>query len=121
MRMWMLALTCAVTCSGCMTTQLRNRMNDQASSIPDVYYQEVLNNLAMIHSSPSRMPYFSDPQTARTVIFQTANVSYGINWALITLAATARFFGRYRWDKQTASRTGGETASGEWAALTAKN
>jgi len=46
-----------------MTVQLRDRMTDQASSIPDVYCQIVLENLAMIRVDPSRMPYFSDRQT----------------------------------------------------------
>ncbi len=73
-----------------MTTQLRNRMTEQASTLPDVYYQEVLNNLAMTAANPLRMPYFSDPQTSRTVIFRTANVSYGVNWDLITSAPTGR-------------------------------
>jgi hypothetical protein len=30
-----------------MTSQLRNPMTEQAASIPDVYYQAVLDNLAM--------------------------------------------------------------------------
>ena len=40
--------------------------NETGESIPDIYYQEVVNNLAMIQADPSRMPYFSDPQTSRT-------------------------------------------------------
>ena len=123
MRTWMLAVTIALTCAGCMTTQLRNRMNEQASTIPDVYYQEVLSNLAMIHSCPARMPYFSDPQTARTRILQSANVSYGINWDLISAAPTGvlTLFDRYLLDKQAATLTGGQSNTGEWAALTAND
>jgi hypothetical protein len=122
MRSWTvpLALACALLSSGCMTTQLRNRMNEQASSLPDVYYQQVLDNLAMIAADPSRMPYFSDPQTSRTIIARTANVSYGINWDLISAAPTGvlTLFNRYLLDRQTATLTGGQTDSGEWATVT---
>ncbi len=106
-----------------MTTQLRNRMTEQASTIPDVYFQEVLNNLAMIDARPSGMPYFSDPQTARTVIMQSANVSYGINWDLIATAPTGvlTLFNRYLLDRQTATLTGAQTNSGEWTSLTAND
>jgi hypothetical protein len=54
-----LVLMLALCNIGCMKNQLRTRMTTQASTIPDIYYQEVLNNLAMIQAQPSRMPYFS--------------------------------------------------------------
>ena len=58
MRAWksVLILACALMNAGCMTTQLRNRMAEQASTIPDVYYQVVLDNLAMVAAEPARMP-----------------------------------------------------------------
>src|ERR1700680_3571779 len=92
-----LPLACVLMNAGCMTTQLRNRMAEQASTIPGVYYQVVLNNLAMIEADPARMPYFSDPQTSRNVIARSANVSYGFNWDLITQAPTGvlTLFNRY--------------------------
>jgi len=127
MRTWKpaLVLAFALMNAGCMTTQLRNRMTEQASTIPDVYYQIVLNNLAMIAADPARMPYFSDPQTARTSIGRNASVSYGINLDLITSAPTnaalSYFFGRYLVDKQTATLTGGQNDIGEWAAVTAND
>jgi hypothetical protein len=120
---WVVLSACALLNAGCMTTQLRNRMTEQASTIPDVYYQVVLNNLAMIEAAPSRMPYFSDPQTSRNVIARSANVSYGFNWDLITQAPTGvlTLFNRYLVDKQSATLTGGQTDTGEWAALTAND
>jgi hypothetical protein len=118
-----IALGSILLSSGCMTTQLRNRMNEQASTIPDVYYQQVLNNLAMIVAESTRMPYFSDPQTSLVNITRTANVSYGINWDLITTAPTGvlTLFDRYLLDKQTATLTGGQTDRGQWAALTSND
>src|ERR1022692_4563970 len=99
-------------------------MTEQASTIPDVYYKVVLGNLAMIAAEPARMPYFSDPQTARESIARNANVSYVVNLDLITSAPTnalAAFFGRTLVDKQTATLTGGQTDIGEWAAVTAND
>ena len=116
-----LLLACVLMNAGCMTTQLRNRMTEQASTIPDVYYQVVLNNLAMTATDPTRMPYFSDPQTSQTSIARNANVSYGVNLDLITSAPTnalATFFGRTLVDKQTATLTGGQTDIGLWASVT---
>ena len=118
-----MALACAALNSGCMATQLRNRLNEQAGTIPDVYYQQVLNNLAMIAAQPAKMPYFSDPQTSLVNITRTANVSYGVNWDLITTAPTGvlTLFDRYLLDKQTATLTGGQTDRGQWAALTSND
>src|ERR1022692_2122940 len=126
MRAWKSALIVvfALMNAGCMTTQLRNHMTEQASTIPNVYYQVVLNNLAMIAADPARMPYFSDPQTAQTSIAQNANVAYGVNLDLITAAPTnalAAFFGRTLVDKQTVTLTGGQTNIGLWASVTAND
>ncbi|MDQ6652799.1 MAG: hypothetical protein M3Y84_08640 [Acidobacteriota bacterium] len=70
------------------TRHLQTRMLIQAASIPSVYHQAVLDNLARIVSRPATMPYFSDPQTARSRVRQSANASYGLNWDLITTAPT---------------------------------
>jgi hypothetical protein len=98
-------------------------MNEQASTIPDVYYQQVLNNLAMIVAEPAKMPYFSDPQTSRVGIAQTGNLSYGINYDIITSGATGalQLFARHLIDKQTATLGGGQTDTGQWAALTSND
>jgi hypothetical protein len=125
MRRWTLplVLACGMLNAGCMTTQLRNQMNEQASTIPDVYYQQVLNNLAMIVAEPARLPYFSDPQTSRVSIARTANGSYGINYDLITSAPTGvlTLFNRWMLDRQSATLTGGQTDTGQWAALTSND
>ncbi|MGA2106969.1 MAG: hypothetical protein ABSH25_04930 [Syntrophorhabdales bacterium] len=125
MRRWTLplVLACAMLNAGCMTTQLRNQMNEQASTIPDVYYQQVLNNLAMIVAEPAKLPYFSDPQTSRVSIARTANGSYGISYDLITSAPTGvlTLFNRWMLDRQSDTLTGGQTDTGQWAALTSND
>ena len=83
-------LLCFMGTTGCMSSlRLKNQalshVTGQASSIPDIYIQEVLNNLAMIEDNPARMPYFSDPQTSRTSIQQTGSASYGAFADLISV------------------------------------
>jgi hypothetical protein len=77
----------------------------------------------MIQADPSLMPYFSDPQTSRTGIQQSASGSYGLNWDLITTAPTGvlTLFNHYLLDRQSATVTGGQRNSGEWTALTAND
>ena len=120
---WTFLFVCVVCNAGCMRTQLRNRLTAQASTIPNLYYQEVLNNLAMIQADPSRMPYFSDPQTARVQIQRSANASYGMSWNLITNAppGVLQLFNHYLLDNQNAGLSGGQINTGEWMALTAND
>lgn len=125
---WCLLTMCTLSTLGCMSglrmkNQLRSQVAAQASSIPDIYYREVLNNLAMIEADPSRMPYFSDPQTSRSVEQQSVSGSYGVFADLISTAPTGvlTLFDRYLLDRQSASVTGTQRNTGEWAALTAND
>ena len=128
MRMWLgtFVLASALVSCGCMAAmrnQLSYRVTRQASTIPDIYYREVLNNLAVIETDASRMPYFSDPQTSRTSIQQTASGSYGLFFDLISTAPTGvlTLFNHYLPDRQSATLTATQRNSGEWAALTAND
>ena len=123
MRVWMLVAASVLASSGCMTTQLRHKVAEQASSLPDTYYQEVLDNLAMIVADPGRMPYFSDPQTSRVQITQTASANYTLNWDLITVAPTGvlTLFNRYLLNEQSATLGGAQANLGEYASLTAND
>jgi len=128
MRIWtstfvLVCTFCNVGCVKNMKNQLSNRMTRQASTIPDIYYQEVLNNLAMIQAEPSRMPYFSDPQTSRTSIQQSSSASYSFFLDLISTAPTGvlTLFNHYLLDRQSGTVTAGQRNSGEWAALTAND
>jgi hypothetical protein len=123
---WTSLLLCSFGNVGCMkniSAQLPNRVTKQANSIPNIYYQEVLNNMAMIQAAPSRMPYFSDPQTSRSSVQQEETGSYGLFWDLISTAPTGvlTLFNHYLLDKQSASLGAYQRNSGEWAALTAND
>ena len=109
--------------AGCTTTQLRQELADQASTIPAMYYEIVLNNLAMIAADPSRMPYFSDPQTSRVQLDNVTNVNYSLGWDLITTAPTGvlTLFNRYLLDRQSATVAGSHGDLHEWDAVTAND
>ena len=118
------AVLCVVGLSGCLTTQLKNRVIEQAGTIPDVYHQVVLNNLAMMSVAPDRMPYFSDPQTARVEIVRTIKSDYGIVFDTIAFAPEAVLallnHGLVEIE-QTVGLSGEQSRSGEWSALTAND
>ncbi len=121
-----LALLCALGNVGCVkriSSQLPNRVTRQANSIPNIYYQEVLNNVAMIQAAPSRMPYFSDPQTSRVSVQQEATGSYSLFWDLISTAPTGvlTLFNHYLLDRQSGAGSAYQRNSGEWASLTAND
>lgn len=124
MRSDLAAAVCLICLSGCMATQLKNRVTEQARTIPDVYHQVVLNNLAMMAVAPDRMPYFSDPQTARVEIVRTVKTDYGIVFDTIAFAPEAVLallsHGLVEIE-QTVGLSGEQSRSGEWSALTAND
>jgi hypothetical protein len=46
---------------GCQENRPRERTLMLSSSVSDLYYRQVLNNLAMLHGNPGAIPYFSIP------------------------------------------------------------
>ena len=82
----------------------------------DIYYQEVLNNLAIIGRRSFALTYFSDPQTSRTSVQQSTTADYGIFADLITSAPNGvlTLFNRYLLDRQSASVSATQRNSGEW-------
>ncbi len=109
----MVTVLCAVLSSGCASTVLRERVNTQASTLPDLYYQQVLDNLAMSQANPARLPYFADPAVGRTGVHRTTIATYQLGWDFITGGAAA-FLGRYLFDKQFAQVQGNQVLLGEW-------
>lgn len=69
------------------------------------------------------MPYFSDPQTARSQIQQSASVNYGMNLDLITSAPAGvlSLFDHYLFDKFSLALTGDQTDTVGWTSLTAND
>ena len=119
-----LGVLCTAFMPGCMSTQLRNRITEQASTIPDVYHQVILNNMAMMHACPSRMPYFSDPQTSRVEIVRTVNVNTGSIFdtlAAAPVAILAALNNGLVKAEQSVGGFGEQSRSGEWSAVTSND
>ncbi len=120
MRVWWLILVSTALSSGCASTLLRNRMNDQVSTLPDLYYQQVLDNLAAIQAHPARLPYFANSLVGRIGVQRTTLAYQQFHWERITSGATA-FLGRYLFDEHVAQVQGSQLLLGEWLPRTTDN
>src|SRR5262245_12919009 len=58
MRLAWLLLSASLCCvTGCTSLRLRQRTVNQGSTLPELQYQQVLNNLAQIAVNPSALPW----------------------------------------------------------------
>jgi hypothetical protein len=64
-----LGLTCA---TGCTTGRLRQRTINQGSTLPELQYQQVLNNLASFASNPAALPWHVNLREGTTQITDSA-------------------------------------------------
>ncbi len=70
----------ALCVAGCQHIELRNHTLRTASTISDLQYQQVLNNLAMFCANPNSLPYFSVAGTGVTQITNVVNANGTFNW-----------------------------------------
>lgn len=57
MRLRIAALIAILVCqSGCTSVRLRQRTIHQGSTLPELQYQQVLNNLAQFATNPAALP-----------------------------------------------------------------
>jgi hypothetical protein len=98
--------------SGCQVAMLREKTNEQAQTVTDLNYQEVLDNLALAVSHPDVLPYFSAAATGQISLTRTYTGSYTPNLDLITSAGT--YLGRYLVDKQSAMLQGSQAVLNAW-------
>lgn len=101
--------------SGCQHLQLQRRTLAQASTLTDIQYTEVLNNLAMFSANPDALPFFSSTNTGSSTNQQTGEISPSLNWAFIASAATFRF------DRIIAGFRGSRTSIGQWNTVSVLN
>ena len=112
MKYWYLMILLPFIGSGCQTTQLQQSTLHQAKSVTDLYYQQVLTNIAMLHGHPASLPYYSLPVSGQDVTQFSVSLSYTAGWDIITSAT--KLLDRYLLDKQTAAVTGGDTNIQTW-------
>lgn len=110
------ALVPLLALCGCQSVVLRNKTNDQAQTVTGLYYQEVVDNLALHASNPSALPYFSYASTGQNAVQRTASSNYTLNWDLITSAGA--LFNRYLFDKQSSQLAASQTNNEQWTTTT---
>src|SRR4051794_193336 len=87
MRPAILVLLLAVTASGgCTHSQLRRSTLNQARTITEIEYDQVLTNLAMVQANPDMLPYFAVVGTGGTGVTDQATVNTELEWDPTTLA-----------------------------------
>ena len=77
-------LLALVALAGCTTARLRQRTTNQGSTLPELQYQQVLDNLAQFTGNPSALPWHMNLREGTTQI--TDSVSGG---ALVNLGEAA--------------------------------
>ena len=107
-----LAILSIVICSGCQTAQLKHATVVQAPSVTEIYYQQILANVAMHYADPTALPFFSLPQQGTNTTQLSLTIGYTPTFDLITSAG--RYLGSYLFDKQGASISGADTNIQAW-------
>lgn len=112
--MWLrlFALGLLISAAGCQAVQLRNRVVKQASTLSDIQYQQVLDNLAMFSHEPASLPHFSLTPTGLVTIQQTESASGGLNWNYTFFGAAAQFVNHL--DKKSLGVTAQQQNIGQW-------
>ena len=67
--------------SGCMTQQLRFTARRTVNALPDLQYQQVVDNLAKIASNPGFLPYLAVAGQGSVQVTDNGNSTLGLNMA----------------------------------------
>ncbi len=91
MRARLIALGLLLAASGCEAVQLRNHVVEQAATLNEIQYQQVLDNLAMFVQDPAALPYFSLTPGGSAQIQIVEGGSAGLNWDYTFLGTVGKF------------------------------
>jgi hypothetical protein len=105
----LLLLLVSLMLAGCQHFVTQKRSNELISVIPNLYYQQVIDNVAMISADPAGLPFFGLPTQSTDTNTRQMNAAYTPGWDFIT--NSARVFG-YLFDKQQ-STIGGQMMNAE--------
>jgi hypothetical protein len=72
--------------TGCQHIQLRHHTERQASTLTELNYHIVLDNLAMLHCNSDLMPFYLYPNAGITNVQLTGMSNAGMNWDLLSAA-----------------------------------
>src|SRR3954452_10569387 len=80
MRAWPLIALIAVTCTGCTPRRLQQSTLDQAQTIAELQYRQVLTNLAMLHVSPGTLPSFAVAGPGGASVSDRGSSNVNLEW-----------------------------------------
>jgi hypothetical protein len=98
------ALIVLLWCSGCQNAQVRKHSALLSGEVPALYYQQVLDNVAMAIAAPNNLPYFGLPAQGTSTNSRLASAGFNPTWTFITPAGY--FFSRWLLSSQSAPLTG---------------
>lgn len=78
---------CAVF-AGCNTTQLRYTSRQQARTALDLQYQQVLDNVALVHVDPEALPSFALVDQGTVLVDTTATASVVGTWSPFAIVSS---------------------------------
>ncbi len=67
-------------CHGCTHVSLRNNTLKQESSLTDLQYRQVLDNIAMFCANPGALPYFALSSGGTAQVSDDGSISQGFTW-----------------------------------------
>lgn len=79
MRLSILALAALALSAGCTTDRLRQRTVNQGATLPELQYQQVLDNLALFAGNPAALPWHINLREGTTQITDSATVGAAVD------------------------------------------
>jgi uncharacterized membrane protein YgcG len=77
-------VTCILlACSGCLQHQLNTKSLKLTTSSNDLFYGQVLDNIALINDDPTALPYFDTPATGTVQLQQSVSLGYTGTWNIM--------------------------------------
>jgi hypothetical protein len=87
MRRVALLLLLAASSSGCMEHQLRDKAVTLTATTTDLFYMQVLNNVALTIDDPAALPHFDVPASATAQIQRSISANYNPTWGVLATVA----------------------------------
>jgi hypothetical protein len=79
-RAYGLLVLLALACAGCTHYQLSHSTVEQAGTITDLHYKQVLSNLASSHCNPNVLPHFAVVGTGGALVNDQGSVNVELEW-----------------------------------------
>jgi hypothetical protein len=80
MKAWKFGLLLGLLCTGCTHTQLARQTLKQETTLTDLQYQQVLDNLAMFSCNAGALPYFAQTSTGTAQLADQGQGMLGLGW-----------------------------------------